>query len=380
MFDRSWCEVDLNSKRLADEVRLVREKGKGLTRLDQLRLPLLTEAARIVLKQAVTEKKAPAAIEKLLRLAVARLGDGVYGKGAAAALGLAQGTRGLGPRERQEKAAEALDISTAGTYRRRLQNEQMANVAGQIEVLVAESSSSRSDPSPALITVRLGINPQTGYHKREIDLTGDLDSWCSGVRRARYGRPMPPTEVVMEIEPEPIVGMYQGLEETPASIQRDFETFVNQVYGVVFEDAVIEIARLGLQYLPHYYHDGSGVKLLIEAVLNSPWRDSTFGKSVTYKVYASYEGALSTPISLPRDCFERLVERSGKQLSYRFLSTRVGWATDLGEQLNTTVVLPAIIGTWMQYRVARKKKRTHRHYKVDDVLNPAAWKLTLDLS
>jgi hypothetical protein len=115
------------------ELRRVREAG--LPRLRTLQLPILGTLARQVLGDDSLEP--PVAVEQLLRCAVEKLGGGSYGDAAAYAFGLETGTRGFGPRKRQEGAADSLEMS-AETFRTRHQTPLVSDVADQMLALLAE--------------------------------------------------------------------------------------------------------------------------------------------------------------------------------------------------------------------------------------------------
>ena len=117
------------------EKELGQLREKGLPKLKTLNLPALTATAQAVtgddgLDSGVT-------IEQLLRQAVERLGGGPYGEAAACLFGLEGGTRGLGPRERREQAADALGMS-AETFRTRHQKGVVGDLAGQMLALLNE--------------------------------------------------------------------------------------------------------------------------------------------------------------------------------------------------------------------------------------------------
>lgn len=120
----------LNHEQLAEELAQVRQRG--LPQIRRLELPGLTEAAQDQNLSAGDDQ--PAAIEELLRRAVAALGGAAYGEAAAALLGLAPTTRGLGPRERRELAADLLGMS-AETFRTRHQKAIVSDIANQILIL-----------------------------------------------------------------------------------------------------------------------------------------------------------------------------------------------------------------------------------------------------
>jgi hypothetical protein len=119
---------------LNTELRTVREKG--VHNLRSLKLPALVSVARLVLHDPTSE--APVLVEQLLRQSIERMGGGPYPEAAASLFGLARGTRGLGPRQRREAAADALDHLSAETFRTRHQNTLVSDLADQVLGLVAE--------------------------------------------------------------------------------------------------------------------------------------------------------------------------------------------------------------------------------------------------
>src|ERR1700676_404449 len=118
---------------IARELGTLREKG--LTKLRSLELPELSRAAQLVVDDEQADKVV--AIEATLRQAVERLGGGSYGEGAGLLLGLVGGTRNLGPRERREKAADELGMSSE-TLRTAHQKSIVSDVATQVLALVAD--------------------------------------------------------------------------------------------------------------------------------------------------------------------------------------------------------------------------------------------------
>lgn len=93
---------------LLEDIQTVREKGLG--RLRHYRVPAL-QAASQVCDLATSDQQQPAAIEKLLRLAVESLGGGREGDAAEYSLGLAQGTKLWSSGERRKAAAKVYELS-----------------------------------------------------------------------------------------------------------------------------------------------------------------------------------------------------------------------------------------------------------------------------
>lgn len=117
---------------LAEDLKLLREKG--LPEIDNLELPALRAAAKIV---APGEADEGAAQEVLLRRAAARLGGGSYGDAARALVGLDGDTRTLTAGVRRGIAAQNLGISLK-TFLRKHEDPMLNQTARQILVLCAE--------------------------------------------------------------------------------------------------------------------------------------------------------------------------------------------------------------------------------------------------
>gem|GEM_PF-3012104 len=121
---------------LVAELRVVREKG--ILSLPSLDLPVLTDLA-VNLSGGFSVDPA-VAIERLLREAISRLGDGKHGHAATRLFGLTPNTRNLGPGDRRKQAADKLGTMTAETFRTRHQAGMVRDVAGQILEIVAEAA------------------------------------------------------------------------------------------------------------------------------------------------------------------------------------------------------------------------------------------------
>lgn len=93
---------------LLEDIQTVREKG--LTNLRRYRVPAL-HAASQVCDLATKDEQQPAAIEKLLRLAVESLGGGTAADAAEYSLGLVAGTKLWSSGDRRKKAAEVYGLS-----------------------------------------------------------------------------------------------------------------------------------------------------------------------------------------------------------------------------------------------------------------------------
>lgn len=118
---------------LISELTMVRDEG--LPRLRHLRLPGLTDAARIVTLDQTSASHV--VTESLLRRAVARFGGGHYGEAAVALFGLDGGTRGSNSRVRRGLAAQAFG-RTFETFRKNYEPLLFEQLAGQILILCSE--------------------------------------------------------------------------------------------------------------------------------------------------------------------------------------------------------------------------------------------------
>lgn len=95
-----------------DDIQTVRENGLG--RLRHYRVPAL-QAASQVCDLATSDDQQPAAIEKLLRLAVESLGGGQESDAAEYSLGLAQGTKLWASGDRRKAAAKVYGLASTAT-------------------------------------------------------------------------------------------------------------------------------------------------------------------------------------------------------------------------------------------------------------------------
>lgn len=136
----------LDFDELVRELKAVR--SKGLTSVRRLNLPQLEGAATVVIPAA--EVDLSVAVEKLIERAVESLGGGDYGAAAARLMGFEGGTRGLGPKRRQETAADALDMS-AETFRTRHMNSMVEDIASRIVMFVLALT------DPEMLTVAIGL-------------------------------------------------------------------------------------------------------------------------------------------------------------------------------------------------------------------------------
>lgn len=134
---------------LVRDLKIVR--SKGLTKLRGVSLPTL-EACAGLLGEAQGDSS-PAAIERVLRRGIEALGGGPYGEAAEALFGLAEGKRGLGPRERQEAAGDALGKS-ASTLRTRHQANIVSVIADRLLDLLHEAAQASSSPTDEVTSVQ----------------------------------------------------------------------------------------------------------------------------------------------------------------------------------------------------------------------------------
>jgi hypothetical protein len=118
---------------LIADLKLLRQKG--LLRLEELQLPALLAAGRVIAADESTTGQV--VIEVALRRAVERVGGGAYGESAAALFGLEQGTRTRNSRLRRELAAGKL-ARTADTFRKRYEPTMLATIATQLLTLCSE--------------------------------------------------------------------------------------------------------------------------------------------------------------------------------------------------------------------------------------------------
>ncbi|WP_223180959.1 hypothetical protein [Streptomyces griseicoloratus] len=118
------------------EVRDVRRAG--LLRLRALELPSLTRLAAARFPGSAGEARI-AAVERLLRLAVARLGGGVLQEAAEYSLGLAPGTRDWPPADRRRRAAEIYGVSVE-RFRKSAELRVLGDVAEQVLRLAGEAA------------------------------------------------------------------------------------------------------------------------------------------------------------------------------------------------------------------------------------------------
>lgn len=114
---------------------LIAVRDVGLRKLDEVAIPGLLEAARLV----TLDRASPDAvvIETLIRRAVHRLGGGTYGDAASALFGLAGGLRGSNSKLRREAAGRVLDRSFE-TFRKNYESPLLDDIVRQVGILVSE--------------------------------------------------------------------------------------------------------------------------------------------------------------------------------------------------------------------------------------------------
>ncbi|MER7673400.1 hypothetical protein ABTY61_33745 [Kitasatospora sp. NPDC096128] len=128
----------------ASVLREVRELRRvGLVRLRELELPALARAADMIDLPAGRESR-PAAVERLLRLAVTRIDPGNLHTAAEYSLGLAQGTRDWPPADRRKHAAGVYGVSVE-----RFRKHHEALVLGEVAEQVIRMAARAGQPGRA---------------------------------------------------------------------------------------------------------------------------------------------------------------------------------------------------------------------------------------
>lgn len=166
------------------EVRKVRRAG--VVRLRDIALPVLAEVARELPRGDGEVAAGP--VERVLRLAVSRMGGGTLQTAAEYSLGLAQGTRDWPSADRRRRAAQVYGVSVE-RFRKHHEFMVLGQVAEQI-VQVAEQYAGREQGQVAeqpltravlpavhrLLQVRLDRRtvPVT-LHVHSVDLLRDID-------------------------------------------------------------------------------------------------------------------------------------------------------------------------------------------------------------
>ncbi|WP_097252039.1 hypothetical protein [Streptomyces sp. Ag109_G2-15] len=169
---------------LPDHASLLRElkevRRAGLVRLRGRELPALESAAQTVTAPGA---RAPgAAVETLLRLAVARLDAGTLRTAAEYTLGLAQGTRDWPGSSRRARAASVYGVSVE-----RFRKDHEVMVLGQVaEHVLRLAAEAAAEPGAVVaeegvgthrtVRVRAGERPVTlTLHVHPVDLLRDVD-------------------------------------------------------------------------------------------------------------------------------------------------------------------------------------------------------------
>lgn len=162
------------------EVRKVRRAG--VVRLRELALPVLAEVARDLPRGDGELPGGP--VEKVLRLAVSRMGGGTLQTAAEYSLGLAQGTRDWPAADRRRRAAQVYGVSVE-RFRKHHEFMVLGQVAEQI-VQVAGRTPVTEAPAPApydripaahralCVRVERRTVPVT-VHVHSVDLLRDMD-------------------------------------------------------------------------------------------------------------------------------------------------------------------------------------------------------------
>ncbi|MFE4856934.1 hypothetical protein [Streptomyces sp. NPDC056670] len=150
----------------------------GMVRLRELRLPALTEAASAGLTPDGPAVSGPSAVavERLLRLAVDRLGGGSLQEAAEYTLGTAPGTRDWPGSDRRRRAAGVYGVSVE-RFRKHQEGVVLGQIAEQILRLCGEAPPTESP----LETHRVLRVPAAGrvvpvtLHVHAVDLLSDVD-------------------------------------------------------------------------------------------------------------------------------------------------------------------------------------------------------------
>jgi hypothetical protein len=113
---------------LVEDLRTLRERG--LIRIRTLDLPAL--AAAVVWTSGGTRPGSPDEIERLLREAIAALGDGETGNAAAYLFGVVQGTIGRRPTDLRERAAREYGGLSPETFRKGPERTLISRIGDEI--------------------------------------------------------------------------------------------------------------------------------------------------------------------------------------------------------------------------------------------------------
>ncbi|MFF8815440.1 hypothetical protein [Streptomyces pactum] len=177
------------------EVRDVRRAG--LLRLRALELPSLTRLAAARFPGAGGEARI-AAVERLLRLAVGRLGGGVLQEAAEYSLGLAPGTRDWPAADRRRRAAEIYGVSVE-RFRKSGELRVLGDVAEHVLRLSGEAVPDE-DGTVRPLGVPLGSDPLSAFAGPPAAPPAPRSPEAPGPRRTHHvlrpsvaGRPFPVT-------------------------------------------------------------------------------------------------------------------------------------------------------------------------------------------
>lgn len=129
---------------ITDDLRRLREQG--LTRIRQAGLPELSAAAR---RAGYADDGAPAAtaIERLVRAAVDRLGDGLLEQAAGYTFGVRPGFRSASAQERRERSRKIYGVS-AERFRKAQERTVIGQVAEMVLALDAAAATGRKEGVP----------------------------------------------------------------------------------------------------------------------------------------------------------------------------------------------------------------------------------------
>lgn len=162
---------------LVGELKALR--GPGLMHARRLPLAALRHAAQLHQPGLGLAGTSPAAIEQLLRLAAARLGDGPLGMAAQFTFGLVDGTRDWPAGHRRARAAQAYGVSVE-RFRKHQENLVIAQTAEQ--VIAVCMSGRRPEARPQRRVPAMAVDTQLDtpagrvvLHQSPIDLMTAVD-------------------------------------------------------------------------------------------------------------------------------------------------------------------------------------------------------------
>lgn len=168
---------------------LARVRSSGLVRLRHASVPSLRQSAGLA-GYPVDAEGTPAAVEAMLRRAVARLGGGRLEEAAGYTYGLVQGTRDWPAADRRKKSAEVYRVSV-DRFRKHYERIVHGQTAEAVIGLIQESARSGAvtpDPEPPVVagadweTVTRplsfrqgGVSIPISVHCTSVDLLRDVD-------------------------------------------------------------------------------------------------------------------------------------------------------------------------------------------------------------